>query len=127
MGSLFVGLMIYRANQLQQINLSPCQDLLEPMLSNCLQNITYNFITDNHWTAIMFCVLVLVATLLGYITSKYSHAPLISPIVGLVCGVLLLNIVEPGGRLVAIACFFGYSLGGLITHRKQENRNIKAH
>lgn len=118
LGGTFVALLYYRIGQLGNVDYSSCQQLLEPELSNCYAQITYNFITNGQWTAIIAFCLILIATLIGFITGRNTQPLLVSPLAGLACGVVLLNIVEPGGRLVGLVTFLGYALGGLIAHRQ---------
>ncbi len=118
LGGTFVGLLYYRIGQLNQADYSSCQQLLEPDLSNCYAQITYDFMTNGQWTAIIAFCLILIATLIGFITGRNARALLVSPLTGLVCGVILLNVVEPGGRLVGLVTFLGFALGGLIAHRQ---------
>ncbi len=120
MAGLFFGLLYYRMRQLYNVDFSSCQGLLEPMLSNCISQITYGFVTNTYWTAITFCILITAAIFLGFFTGKKSHALVVSPLVGFICGILLLNAVSSGGRIIAIATIFGFSLGGLIVHRIQK-------
>ncbi|AKH20727.1 hypothetical protein [Sedimenticola thiotaurini] len=123
LGGIFVALLYYRIGQLSNANYTPCQNLPEAELPDCYAQITYDFITNGQWTSLIAVALILVATLIGFITGRNSRALVVSPLTGLICGVVLLNIVEPGGRLVALVTFLGFSLGGLIAHRQARLQN----
>lgn len=115
---VFMSLVYYRTLKLPTLDYSACQQFTESMQARCISKIGYGFITDNHWTAILFFTLTVAATLLGCITGKKRQALVVSTITGLICAAFLLNIVESGGRLIAIATLFGYVLGGLIIQRR---------
>jgi len=125
LGGLFVGLLYYRIGQLGNLNYASCQGLVGPGFSNCYAQITYNFITNSQWTSIIAVTLILAATLIGFVTGRNTRALLVSPSAGLICGIILLNTVEPGGRLVAMVSFLGFSLGGLIAHRQARLQTSK--
>jgi len=119
LSGIFFSLVYHRTQQLPKLDFSPCQGLTESLQAGCVTKISYAFMTDNHWTAIIFCTLTLTATLLGYVVARKQNALVVSVFTGLICSISILNIVDSGGRLIAVSILFGYTLGGLITHHKQ--------
>ncbi len=121
LSGIFFSLVYHRTQQLPKLDFSPCQRLTASPQADCVAEISYAFMTDSHWTAIIFCTLALTATLLGYMVARKQDALVISVFTGLICSISILNMVDSGGRLIAISILFGYALGGLMVHHKQHS------